>query len=230
LIKDIIIQLAKSFVRKTNKVQWHNLRSTEPVAADFGFQRGTPVDRYYIEKFLESNKSKIKGAVLEIAESVYSKKFGTGVTSFEVLHADPDFKGATMIGDLSQPASLASDKVDCFICTQTFNFIFDVQKAVEGSYKLLKPGGTLLATVSGLSQISRYDMDRWGDYWRFTDLSIRKIFENVFSKEKIKIQIFGNVLAATSLLQGITLEELTTDELDVADKNYQVIIAIIAEK
>lgn len=133
--------------------------STRPASYDFGLSRGTPIDRYYIESFLQENKTDIRGVVLEIAESTYTKQFDHGVTSFEVLHVDASNRKATIIGNLTQPETLPEKMVDCFICTQTLNFIFDVRKAIEGCFRLLKDGGVFLGTVSGISQISRYDMD-----------------------------------------------------------------------
>jgi hypothetical protein len=230
MLKESLQTILKSLVRKSNRAEWHKLRSLQPYSRVFGFDRGMPIDRYYIEKFLSENRNYIKGTVLEVAESTYSKKFDNGVTKFEVLHNDPTFKEATITGDLSSPATLPENIADCFICTQTFNFIFDVQTAVKGTYKLLKPGGVLLATVAGLCPISRYDMDRWGDYWRFTDLSVRKAFSNIFDEKNIEVTVHGNVLSSTAIIQGISADELTKDELDFSDKDYQIVISIIARK
>lgn len=218
----------RTIKRHSQSVNWHDLRSTEPVSRKFGLDRGTPVDRYYIEKFLEENKNYIQGNVLEIAESTYSKRFGSGVSEFEILHTQPG-RNVTIVGDLTDTNTLPENRIDCFICTQTFNFIYDFKAALQGAYFLLKPGGTLLATVAGISQISRYDMDRWGDYWRFTTLSAKKMFEEVFGKE-VEVKSYGNVLTATAFLQGIASEELTSEELDCKDKDYQLLISIKATK
>lgn len=121
--------------------------------------------------------------------------------------------------------------IDCFICTQTFNFIYDVKQALRGAYYLLKKDGVMLATVSGISQISRYDMDRWGDYWRFSDLSIKMLVKEVFGEENIEIYTYGNLVSAMALLQGISQEDLPKSQLlDQSDEDYQVIIGIIAKK
>lgn len=204
---------------------------TEPISRKFGFDRGCPIDRYYIDSFLKQNQNLITGSVLEIAESTYSKQFGHDIVSYEVLHYDDSNKKATIVGDLTKPETLPKERIDCFICTQTLNFIFDVPKAIEGSYKVLKQGGTLLCTVSGISQISRYDMDRWGDYWRFTDLSIRKLMESVFGEGNVEIVTFGNALAATAFLQGLAIDDLPdTSLLDKKDLDYQITIGIKATK
>ena len=189
-----------------------------------------PVDRFYIETFLNENNCYIKGNLLEIADDFYSKKFGTEVEAFNILHFDSNSKKATIIGDLASPENLPSNFTDCFICTQTLNFIYDIKTAVYGIKQLLKEGGTALITLAGLSQISRYDMDRWGDYWRFTSLSAEKLFSEVFWKENISIKTYGNVLSSIALLEGLSVDELTKDELEFVDPDYQMIIAVVAQK
>lgn len=211
-------------------VKWHNLRVTKPVSTVFGFDRGTPVDRYYIEKFLRENSVHIKGRVLEIENSTYSKKFGTAVTQFDVLHYTDNNSSATIIGDLTKKETLPEGAVDCFICTQTFNFIYDFKEGIKGAYHLLKKDGRLLVTLAGVCQISQYDMKRWGDFWRFTTRSAEEAFGEVFGKENIKVGSFGNVLTSVGLLHGISSEEFTSEELDFRDDTYQVIITIVAKK
>ncbi len=222
----LIKLLRKIISRRLKKTNWYNLRNLKPISRVFGFDRGTPIDRVYIENFLEKNKQRIKGVVCEIAENTYSKKFGTNVEKYEILHYVSDNKNATIIGDLTNIATLPEEKIDCFIVTQTLNFIYDFKSAIKGLHHMLKRGGVALVTVAGISQISRYDMDRWGDYWRFTDLSIKKAFEEVFGKGNVEVETYGNVLAATAFLHGISAEELTSEELFYKDKDYQIIIAL----
>ena len=207
-----------------------NLRA-KPISNIFGLERGTPIDRYYIEKFLERYNQCISGDLLEISESSYSKQFGTNVSSYGILSYDNSNRKATILGDLTKPETLPDNKIDCFICTQTLNFIYDVPNAIEGCYKLLKPNGSLLCTVSGLSQISRYDMNRWGDYWRFTDLSIKILMEKTFGKNNVEVATYGNILAAKAFLDGVAIEDLPDISLlDQKDPDYQVTIAVRAIK
>jgi len=222
-----ILQLLK---RTLTKPEGLDLDAMGPVSRIFGEDRGTPIDRYYIDKFFRQQTHLINGTVLEIADSHYSKKFGSKISTFEVLHINDDNPKATIIGDLTLPSSLPSNRIDCFICTQTFNFIFNFQDAIRGTYQVLKPGGHLLATISGPCQVSRYDMDRWGDYWRFTTLSTRKVFVAVFGEGNVVVDYYGNCLAAVSLLRGIAAEEIDSEKLDVKDPDYQVTITVIARK
>ena len=217
--------------RLLKKPKWHDLRNLEPISRVFALDRGTPIDRLYIEDFLEKNKKLVQGVTCEIADNTYSKKYGSKIEKFEILHYTNDNKDATIVGDLTNISTIPHDRADCFILTQTLNFIYDFKSAIVGLHYMLKEGGGVaLVTVAGISQISRYDMDRWGDYWRFTDLSIKKAFEEVFGEGNVEVETYGNVLASTAFLQGISAEELTKDELFYKDKDYQMTITIKAIK
>jgi len=230
------LYILKSFYSRSVRIKLMYLFRTTPISKEFGFDRGTPVDRYYIEKFLYNNRRYIKGRILEIAQDWYASHYAklNETTSeqpiVETLHYDGSEDEVTIIGDLTTPETLPENRYDCFICTQTYNFIFDVAKALEGSYRLLKDGGVLLATVAGISQVSRDDMNRWGDYWRFTNKSLELLFQKTkFSK--VETVPMGNVMAACAFLQGMALEELPRKEfMDVNDENYQLIIGIKAFK
>ena len=222
---------AKLLKRLLFKSDLTSLYRTQPLSRQFGFDRGTPIDRYYIEEFLQTNSDHIKGRVLEIAENNYSKKFSRGkVEAYEVLHASLDNPNASIIGDLTDTSTLPENRIDCFICTQTIHFIYNMKKAIQGAHHLLKPGGVILATFAGISQISRYDMDRWGDYWRVTSLSAKLLFEDVF-KGSVIVETYGNVLAAKAFLDGLAIEDLPERKLlDVIDPDYQLIISVVARK
>lgn len=228
----LLVRILQVLLRKKSPVLFGDLTRTSPVSSCFGFDRGTPIDRYYIEKFFREKGKLISGKVLEVGDSTYSRKFSQrDVKSFNVLqHAALGTDANAIIGDLTDSATLPENDFDCFVCAQTLQYTFEIQKAVAGAYRLLKPGGVLLATVPGISQISRYDADRYGDYWRFTVDSIARLFEPVFSGD-VEVASYGNALSATVLLQGIPLEDLPDQSLlDDHDRNYPMIIAFVARK
>ncbi len=196
----------------------------------FGFDRGQPIDRLYIERFLSVHAPDIRGTVLEIAGNDYARRFGHDVTRCDVLHVDANHQGGTIAADLSNAAGMSSDLFDCIICTQTLQFIYDVRAAVGTLHRLLKPGGVLLMTVPGISQISRFDMDRWGEHWRFTTLSTRRLCEGVFPPPNVSVRAHGNVLAATAFLYGLAAEELQQEDLDHSDADYELLITARAAK
>lgn len=203
------------------------IKDTKPVSTMFGLDRGTPIDRYYIKRFLQNHSVNITKhqKIMEVGCD-----YGYGKSLFKIddtEHAILDYSKGM---DLTDCTTLPRAQYDVFICTQVFNFIYDVKAAVEGSYYLLKPGGTLLATVAGnISQVSSYDMERWGDYWRFTTLGIKKIVSEVFG-ENIIIQGYGNAMAATAFIQGLAVEDVEIKLLDKVDDNYSIVIGIHATK
>ena len=202
----------------------------EPTSRVFGFDRGKPIDRYYIEEFLRRYRADICGQVLEIGDSQYTRMFPNDlITSSAVLHVSTDeAPNGAIKGDLQTGDGLQGHAFDCIILTQTLNVIYDVNSAIRNVHSLLKPGGVLLCTVPGISQISRYDMDRWGDYWRFTSLSVKRLFSETFKEENIQIKTYGNVYTSSSFLYGLSAEELTPAELDFKDPDYEMLIAVRA--
>ena len=203
-----------------------DLRRVTPIDSGFGLGRGKPVDRHYIEDFLGRHAADIRGRVLEVGEDAYTVEDGGGrVTRSDILHADASNPRATVIADLADGSALPSDGFDCFICTQTLTYIYDVQGAVRTIRRILAPGGVLLATVPGISQMSPYDRDRWGEYWRFTAQSLGRLLGEEFGAGNVEVEAYGNVLASTAFLQGLCAGDLSRDELDHRDQRYQMLVA-----
>jgi SAM-dependent methyltransferase len=204
----------------------HGLPGLEPVSRRFGFERGKPVDRWYIERFLNAHRADVRGAVLEVAESTYTQWYGEGeVTKSDVLHREGN-DDSTIVGDLTTGEGLPQHAYDCFICTQTLPFIYDVHAAVRGMANVLKPGGVLLATVPGMSQVSRDDKRDWGDWWRFTSQGTQRLFEEAF--EHVETEAHGNVLSAAAFLYAYAAEELAEAELEHRDPDYELLITVRA--
>jgi SAM-dependent methyltransferase len=217
---------------KRNSIYFGSFRRLTPISRYYGYDRGgKPIDRYYIEKFLSSNSGYIKGHVLEIEDNTYTKRFGGAkVLISDVLHVRKGNPNATIVADLTKGDNIPSNSFECIILTQTLQCIYDIRAAIKTLYRILKPGGVLLATFHGISQYSRNDMDNWGEYWRFTNLSARMIFEEVFPKDKITVKGYGNVLSSISFLHGISWRELKKNELDYYDPSYELIVALRAIK
>jgi SAM-dependent methyltransferase len=188
------------------------------------------VDRVYIEEFLQRHVGDIRGRVMEIDDSTYTRRFGgERVEGCEILHVDPNNPRATMTADLSKADHIPSALFDCLIVTQTLHLIYDVSAAIATLYRILKPGGVLLVTVPGISQISQ---DEWKEswYWSFTRCSLRRLFGEVFTNGDVQLEAYGNVLAATAFLYGLAAEELSSQELAYHDPQFEMLIAVRAVK
>lgn len=213
------------------RINLGELRRVTPISRFFGFDRGRPVDRYYIERFLSDHSGDIGGRVLEFAEDSYTRAFGGDrVTRRDVLHPKASNTQATIIADLCAADHVPNDIFDCIICTQTLMYIYQIRTAIQALYRILKPSGVLLVTFPGISQLSREDMDEWGEHWRFTTLSAGRLFEEAFPPANITVKAYGNVLAAISFLHGLAVEELDTKDLDYFDPDYEVLITVRAVK
>jgi hypothetical protein len=217
--------------REASERERLGLTRLEPVSRVFGFDRGKPVDRWYIERFLAAHAADVRGRVLEVAESTYTQWYGgDDVTQSDVLYAAPGNPAATVVGDLSTGDGLPRDAYDCFVMTQTLQVIYDVAAAVRGTREVLAADGVLLATVPGISQISREDRRDWGDWWRFTSDSARRLFADAYGPENVEVQAHGNVLSAACFLYGLAAEELSEDELTHRDPDFELLMTIRAVK
>ncbi|MEZ4586209.1 MAG: methyltransferase domain-containing protein [Gemmatimonadales bacterium] len=211
-------------------VHFGDLRRTAPVGREWGYDRGSPVDRVYIEGFLDRHRELVRGRVLEIGDAEYTKRFGGGrVRASDVLHVRPDVPGVTIVADLERGDGIPSDRFDCMILTQTLQLIFDLRRAIATIHRSLAPGGAVLATVPGISPI---DPGEWKDswHWAFTTHSVRRLFEEAFAPSDVEVRAHGNVLAAVAFLEGLAAEELTHDELLVEDERFQLVITVRAIK
>jgi len=208
-----------------------DLDRVEPISRNFGFDRGACIDRRYIEQFLAREQAAIRGRVLEIAENTYTRQFGGNrVTRSEVLFTEPGHRNGTLVGDLSRPETLPESAFDCVILTQTLQHIYDMQAVVRTLHRVLKPRGAVLATMPGISHVSRFDMDRWGDFWRFTTASAVRLFGDVFGVGNVTCASWGNAYAAVGLLHGLAIEDVDASLLDQHDQDYQVIVTVAATR
>jgi hypothetical protein len=211
-------------------IQFGDLRSLSPISTKFGFDRGTPIDRYYIERFLDQHADDVMGRVLEAGDSAYTRRFGDGkVLRSDVLHVDASNPSATVIGDLGNPGILPSSVFDCVLLTSVLHYVFDMKAAIASIHRALKPGGVLLLTVPGVSAV---DDGGWGSVlaWSLTAPMARRLFEDQFDSDKISVEAYGNVFAATAFLHGIAVEEVKAEELNANDPRYPVVVAVRAVK
>ncbi len=244
-MKELIIRFGQKYLSKATRrrivrysrwppvgtVRFGSLRRLKPISQDWGAERGQPIDRYYIERFLATQADTIKGRVLEIGDNTYTRRYGQDqVVESVVLHVAEQKEHVTLIGNLTDPNSIPAESFDCLIVTQTLQAIFDVQTAVCTIYHSLKPGGVALVTIPGISKISRYDMDRWGYYWSFTTRSAEDLFAAVFPRDHLQVEAYGNVLSSIAFLHGLASEELRSKELEYVDPDYQLLITVRATR
>jgi len=212
-------------------VRLGSLKRTRPISRNYGWERGTPVDRFYIERFLSAHAADVRGRVLEVGDDEYTRRYGGDqVTKSDVLHASPGNPQATLVADLADAPEIPDAGFECVICTQTLLLIYDLKAAVATLHRILAPGGVALVTVPGVSRICREEADEWGDFWRFTSDSASRLFTDEFGTDGVDVQPYGNVLAATAMLHGLAAEEVKPERLDDRDRDFEVLIGVSARR
>ena len=206
------------------------LRRLTPIDPNWGFERGTPIDRIYVERFVGAHAADIRGRVLEIAAADYTSRFGREVERVDILMATEGNPEATIVGDLTSAPQIPDDGFDCAIVTQTLQFVYDVPSALATLHRILAPGGVLLATVPGLTKISRIEDELYGEWWHYTGRSVRRLAEEAFGAGNVVVATYGNVLTASGFLYGLAAGDLKPEELDAHDPLYEVVIGLRAVK
>jgi hypothetical protein len=200
---------------------WGNLRRAEPFSACFGFDRGQPVDRLYIERFLARMSHHIRGDVLEIRDSRYTRRYGAEGFRSHVLDIDVTNKRATIFGDLCDPGTLASAAYDCVILTQTLQYLVDPDAAIANLYTSLRFGGTMLITVPCSARIDPRAPE--SDYWRWTPVGLRALVERRCTRAEVEAEGGGNLVAALAVMLGCSVEDLGPQDLAADDPHFPVV-------
>ena len=203
-----------------------DLERLTPIELDWGRSRGGPIDRYYIEQFLEVHRPDILGRVLEVGDPGYVERYGRGVTRIDVLDINPANPRATIVSDVTRLEGMEGELFDCIVFTQVLQLVYDVRSAMRSLARVLAPNGVLLATLPGILRTA----PEKPDYWRFTALSATALAEEAFDGGEIVVETYGNVLAATAFLYGLGQNDVDRATLDVHDPAFEVTIAIRAVK
>ncbi len=211
-------------------LDWGDLRRTSPVSRDWGYDRGTPVDRYYIEQFVQRHAADVRGVVLEVQENDLTTRCGGNrVTRSDVIDLNPGNARATIVDDLRRALTVADDTYDCVILTQTLHVIDDMRQVLTECRRILKPGGVLLATLPSASRVSLEYGPR-GDFWRVTEAGARALFEAVFPPNHVQTRAFGNVRVNAAFLYGLACHELDADTFDTHDPYLPLLVGVRAVK
>lgn len=229
--RDWIVRLQRRFGvvwPPVGRVEFGALRRVAPISPVFALDRGFPIERYYIERFLDKYRADIRGRALEFGDTSYLDKFGGSAVRVKDVFSYVPSPTATVVGDLAGDSPLPEGAFDAIVCTQTIQMIYDIRKAVRRLGSMLCPGGVLLVTTHGISKVGRHlDRDGWGEYWHLTRQAAQSLFADVFPGP-FTVETFGNVLTATAALHGLASEELTPQELDYNDRDFDVIIGVRA--
>ncbi len=222
--------LKRRSVRRMLHPRWAYLisRSTDPLSPAVGLDRGRPIDRYYIDRFIEANRALIRGRVLEIKDLEYTSKFGKGVTQADVLDVNRENTAATVLDDIRSLSTIPDESYDCFIITQVLQYVDDLPAAARAIHRVLRPGGAALITLPTVGKLDGQEDHVSGHFWRFTPDSARFIFSPHFQGDRLRIDAWGNARVGMSFLAGLAIEDLTPRELETSDPNYVCGVTVVA--
>ena len=217
--------LARCLLRGLPVPFWGNLRRVEPFSPIFGFDRGTPIDRFYLHRFLDANRPVIAGRVLEVQVSSYTRTYGRAVEASDTVDINPEFH-ATFTCDLADAAAIPDNSYDCFLVPNTLQHVENLEAVLRTILRVVKPGGYVLAsTPTVLPLIPDGD-----DMWRMSPAGWRRTLSRAWPGCDVEVEGHGNCLSAIAAMHGLALEELDEDELSAHDPRYPVLVTIKARK
>jgi SAM-dependent methyltransferase len=205
--------------------RWGNLRRVRPFSTSYGFDRGTPIDRYYLDAFFRANQALITGRVLEVQLPSYTKRFGQRVEQSHSVDINPQF-GATYTCDLADAPQIPSDYYDCFLLPNTLQHVETLRPALQTMLRVTKPGGTMLASAAGFLPL----IPDGADFWRLSAQGWRRLLAEEWPDCELAVESHGNCLAAIAAMHGLAQEELSVEELDAEDPRYPVLVTIRCRK
>jgi SAM-dependent methyltransferase len=200
----------------------------EPVSRRFGLDRGRPVDRVFIERFLASRAADVRGRVLEVAEPTYTRRFGgDAVTRSDVVDASDSNPQATLVGDLRERGWLPDRAFDCVILTQVLQYAREPRAVLDVVGAAMAPGGVLLATFPSVSHRSPDgEADAFPDLWRFTSDGVRALLDAAGWRADVRAH--GNLLSCAAFLYGMAEHETDPRAFAFDDPAYEVVVTVRA--
>src|SRR5690606_17248817 len=105
----------------------------------------------------------------------------------------------------------------------------DMEAVVREVHRILRPGGTVLATLPCASRVC-VEYGDGGDLWRVTPDGARRLFESAFQQGAVHVVPYGNVLTNVAFLEGLAEHELAAEEYDVTDPSLPALVGVRAVK
>jgi len=206
--------------------RWGNLRRVTPFSSNFGFDRGTPVDRYYLHRFLEANRAHVTGDVREIQLPGYATRYGSALRAVHTVDVNPAHR-PTYVCDLAASGDvIPSDRYDCFLLPNTLCVLRDIEGCLRHALRVVRPGGVVLASTAAFVPLT----PDYPDYWHLSADGWAEVTRRVWAGCEVRVESHGNCLAAVAAMLGLAHEELVARELDVLDPRYPVLVTVVCRK
>jgi SAM-dependent methyltransferase len=222
-IRESVLKAARKSNRGLpgRRIDWGDVARRAPFSSVYGWDRGLPVDRFYIDAFMAQNQHLVTGSVLEVRSPLYARRYGAP-EEITVLDIDRENREATLVADLNVPDSLPASAFDCVILTQTLQYTRPAV-ALRNVNRSLRPGGAALVTVPCLGRIDPEAASV--DYWRWTPQGLRQTCEEAGVHATVRGH--GNSLAAAACMLGVAAEEIPAGRLANEDPAFPVVACAV---
>jgi len=196
------------------------LRRT-PRDARGGASRGTPLHRYYADRFVAAHAADVRGHLLVFRDDDVVHKYGHDLASIDILDTDPDNDVATVLADVGDADSLPAGAYDCLVLPDVLRFVPDLEVALRNAWKSLRQGGVLLLTVPVLSAVLRGSEP---DRWRLPPAGLELVLKRACPAADITVVPLGNFVTSVATLDGLAVEDLSRIDLDRADDQFPTVV------
>jgi SAM-dependent methyltransferase len=198
-----------------------------PLSDCYGYDRGTPADRPYIDAFLAARQAAVCGDGAEVKDSTYLIRYGARrLASTTIIDIDAGNAAATLRANLAAPGSLPAAAFDVIILTQVLQLLADPAAALDNCARALRPGGTLLLTVPCLGRIS--PSAAGCDRWRWTPAGLATLL--AAWPGTAEITAHGNAATCVAAVLGAAREDLPPDTDLTDDPRFPLIACAAATR
>ncbi|WP_169221635.1 methyltransferase domain-containing protein [Brasilonema sp. UFV-L1] len=207
-----------------NTLDWGDLKRRFPICHKFGFTRGTPVDRYYLDKFISEIRHQVVGSVLEIGgvllnKEIYQLSVATEYQTLDLVSRP----GVTVVGDAHDSTIIMPESLDTVLVFNVLEHCHNPWVVVQNIYSWLRVGGKCFCMVPSAQKLHSLPKD----YWRPLPDGMKQLFQD-FSESNL--HIYGNPLTVLASFMGVAAEELSPQDLDDFHPDYPVATCIAALK
>jgi SAM-dependent methyltransferase len=174
-------------MRGYDRPRWGNLRRLRPFSENYGFDRGTPIDRYYLDRFLDTNRALVAGDVLEVQNSTYTMRFGHSLSrtdTFDIVRGP----SVTFVCDLAESEPIIpSAAYDCVLLPNTLQHLRRLDACLRNALRIVRPGGAILASAAGFLPLTADA----GDYWRMSPDGWRDTLASAWAGADVTVDARG---------------------------------------
>ena len=214
----------------------HDPRSSEtfgvvtPIDPNWGFERGTPIDRVYVERFVGAHAADIRGRVLEIAAPDYTNTFGRGVEQVDILMATEGNPQATIVGDLTDAPHIPTTRSTARSSRRRSSSSTTSAPRSRRCNESSRPAACCSRPCPDSRRSRRLEDEEFGEWWHYTGRSVRRLAEEAFGAGERRGRDVRERPRGVGFLYGLAASDLESEELDAHDPLYEVVIGLRAVK